>query len=170
MTQTHTYRYIIEFKFTCLVQGVGHALACRFLQLCLHDAQAGSTWVAICSRTLPLYPFMPVFGHLARDILWPSHPDKGPLGMQDGMYLLTAPHRSHIIAALSKLDFKRENELKRAEQSLSHGSQLGHIVIVGLWKVQVFSRNIQSDTGHVQVFSRNIVLTYSQIQEDMHMM
>jgi hypothetical protein len=50
------------------------------------------------------------------------------------MYLLIAPHRSHIIATLSNLDFKRENALKRAEQSLSHGSQLSHIVIVWLWQ------------------------------------
>ncbi len=67
--QTYTYRYKLEFRNTCLVKGVGHALARRFLQLRLHDAHAGSTWVPIRSRALPLYPFMPSFGHLATDIL-----------------------------------------------------------------------------------------------------
>ena len=50
------------------------------------------------------------------------------------MYLLVAPHRSHIFAAPSNPDFEGENALKRAEQSLSHGSQLGHIVFVRFWQ------------------------------------
>ncbi len=69
MIHTYTNRYKLEFINTCLVKGVGHALARGFLQLRLHDAHAGSTLVAIRSKALPLYPFMPSFGHLARDIL-----------------------------------------------------------------------------------------------------
>ena len=69
MIQTYTFRYKLEFRNTCLVQGVGHALARRFLQFRLHDAHSRSTWVAIRSRALLLYPFMPSFRHLARDIL-----------------------------------------------------------------------------------------------------
>ncbi len=76
--------------------------------------------------------------------------------MQDRMYHLIAPHRSHIIAALSNLDFKRENALKRAEQCLSHGSQLGHIIIVGLWqaKLAVPVQPLVDSDGHDRVRDR----------------
>ena len=47
------------------VQGVGHAIARGFPQLCLHDAHACSLWVAIRSRSLPLHPLVRCFSHLA---------------------------------------------------------------------------------------------------------
>jgi hypothetical protein len=57
---------------------------------------------------------------------------ESPWGVQDRVHLLVAPHGSHGIFSVPHRERKRA--LQCDEKGLSHVSQVGHIIVIRLWR------------------------------------
>jgi hypothetical protein len=68
---------------TDFIQDGGHALAGRFSQLLIHDAETSSAWIAIRARSLPFHTLVAQFRDLTTNILGPAHTNQGSWGVQN---------------------------------------------------------------------------------------